>query len=285
MALGIDINTIQGAIPDNLKKQGVDRISDLLIKKSEEIKSQIEPKLIQEIEKAKDISLCDNIDKLNQLIQTRNNIVDKLNLTSRFLDQTVAVFAGIATFLELLLLTKNILVTSKLIANIGVKFLPVTPGVVTSTVDDLGTAADVITFDNFGNSRLEKARNIVAGSSIAIALISIAIKSSILLLNSLDIELGKCGNTSNLTPIDPNLLKISSQVEQAEQTLNNSIYKGFTIEIETVPYTNAVNRYKAIGVNSDGIKLIETPLSFTTNQQTLINELKFIIDRDNLKAN
>ena len=284
MALGIDINTIQGAIPDNLKRQGIDKISGLLIKKGEEIRSQIEPKLTKELETAKE-GICDNIDKLNQSIQTRNNIVNKLNSISKFLDQTTLAFAGVATFFELLLLTKNILATSKLIANIGVKFLPVTPGAVTSTVDDLGTAANTITFDNLGNSRLEKARNIVAGSSIAIALLSIAIKSSIILLNSLDTELNKCSNTSGLTPIEPNLLNIASQVEQSQQTQNNSIYKGFIIEVETVPYTNTVDRYKAIGVNSDGIKLIETPLSFTTNKQTLIDELKFIIDRDNLKAN
>ena len=69
MALGIDIITIQNSIPDNLKRQGIDKLSSVLIKKGEEIKTQIEPKLTQEIQKAKDVSLCDNIEKLNQLIR------------------------------------------------------------------------------------------------------------------------------------------------------------------------------------------------------------------------
>ena len=39
MALGIDITTIQNATPDNLKRQGVDKLSSVLIKKGEEIKT------------------------------------------------------------------------------------------------------------------------------------------------------------------------------------------------------------------------------------------------------
>jgi hypothetical protein len=289
MALGIDINTIQNATPSNLKKQGIDKLSELLIKKGEEIKTQIEPKLIQEIQKAKDGLLCDDINKLNKLIQTRNNIVSKLNTISKFLDQTSLAFTGVATLLNLLIIAKTILSTIKISANIGVKFLPVSPGVVTSTIDDLSTAEDKLTFDSLGNPRLERAQKIIGGSAIAIALLSAIIKVVITLLNQLDIELSKCINLSTLsevlTPIDQNLINISNQVTDAETTINESTYKGFTLIIETIPFTSTVNQFKAIGLNSDGIKLIETPLSFTENNQTLIDELKFIIDRDNLKAN
>jgi hypothetical protein len=45
-----------------------------------------------------------------------------------------------------------------------------------------------------------------------------------------------------------------------------------------------VNRYRAVGKNQSGIVLIQTELSFTLEPQILINELKLIIDRDNLKA-
>lgn len=284
MALGIDINTIQNATPNNLKKQGVDKLSDSLIKKGEEIKTQIEPKLIQEIQNAKDESLCDNIDKLNRLVQVRNNIVDKLNNTSRFLDQATLAFAGVSTLFELLILVKNILTTTKLGISIASKFLLTVPGGVVSGLDDLNTAIDATTFDNLGSSRLEKLRNITGGAAIATALLSVTIKGVILLLNQLDVELLRCSNVT-LTPIDQNLINISNQAIEATDSPNEALYNGFVIQIETVPFTDTVNRFRAIGLNSDGIKLIETPLSFTTNQQTLIDELKFIIDRDNLKAN
>jgi hypothetical protein len=284
MALGIDIITIQNSIPDNLKRQGIDKLSSVLIKKGEEIKTQIEPKLTQEIQKAKDVSLCDDIEKLNQLIQTRNNIVSKLNSISKFVNQVSLAFTGISTLLQLLILAKNILDVTTLASYIALGFAPAVPGAAITAIGTVQDASNKITYDTLGASRLEKAQNIIGGAAIAIAVLSATIKSVILLLNQLDAELSKCTNIE-LDPVDQNLIDISNQVIEAEATINESIYKGFTIEIETVPYANNVDRYKAIGVNSDGIKLIETPLSFTTNKQTLIDELKFIIDRDNLKAN
>lgn len=284
MALGIDITTIQNATPNNLKRQGVDKLSSVLIKKGEEIKVQIEPKLVQEIQKAKDESLCGNQDKLLKLIQTRNNIVSKLNSISRFLDQTSLAFTGIATLFQLLVLAKSILDVTTLASYIALGFAPVAPGAAITTIGTIQSASDKITYDTLGASRLEKVQNIIGGAAIAIAVLSATIKGVILLLNQLDTELSKCANIE-LDPIDQNLIDISNQVIEAETSINESTYKGFVIEIETVPFTDTVNRYKAIGLNSDGIKLIETPLSFTTNKQTLIEELKFIIDRDNLKAN
>ena len=82
----------------------------------------------------------------------------------------------------------------------------------------------------------------------------------------------------------PNLISISILQTKAEQTQNNVTYAGFLIEIEEVPYTPTVNRRRAVGKNQSGIILIQTELSFTTQNELLINELKLIIDRDNLKA-
>ena len=66
--------------------------------------------------------------------------------------------------------------------------------------------------------------------------------------------------------------------------MDNSAYQGFIFKIEEVPFSPTVTRKKAVAYNQSGIALLETPLSFTANNQTLIDELKLIINRDNLKA-
>jgi hypothetical protein len=51
------------------------------------------------------------------------------------------------------------------------------------------------------------------------------------------------------------------------------------------PFSPTVNRRKAVAKNSNGIILLSTPSSFTTDTQVLFAELKLIIDKNNLKAN
>lgn len=280
---GIDITTMQNAIPSNLKKQGIDKLSDLLINKGEEIKQQVIPKITSEINKAQSSSdYCNNI---QALLITRNNIVNKLNNISVFLNQTTLAFTGLNTFFELTLLVKSVIDNTKLAANLAAFSIPLIPGSVTSAIDSLGEASKLITFNNLGESKLLAIKNTLGGSTISLAILSASIKSAILLLNSLDALLSKCGNINDsLTPVSPSLITIANQVDKSDQ-IDNNLYKGFLIKIETIPYTSTVNRYRAIGINADGIKIIETGLSFTQNQQTLIDELKQNIDNNNLKAN
>ena len=45
-----------------------------------------------------------------------------------------------------------------------------------------------------------------------------------------------------------------------------------------------MTRRKAVAKNNNGIILLSTPLSFTTDNQTLLNQIKLLIDSNDLKA-
>jgi len=87
-----------------------------------------------------------------------------------------------------------------------------------------------------------------------------------------------------LIPFSEEILNISSLIEVISSSEEKNNYQGFAIQIEEVPFNEKIIRKRAIGLDKNGVKIIQTELSFTTNNQTLINELKAIIDRDNLKA-
>ena len=65
----------------------------------------------------------------------------------------------------------------------------------------------------------------------------------------------------------------------------NEIYQDFLFEIVEEPFSPYVNKRRAVAKNKDGIILLQTPSSFTTDTQVLFTELKLIIDKNNLKAN
>jgi len=106
----------------------------------------------------------------------------------------------------------------------------------------------------------------------------------------LDSFLNSTPNQPSITPnqsIEPFSDIAKQYIEYGSANYNNyeeTSYNGFDIKIEEVPFTSTVIRKKAVGYSPSGIALIQTELSFTTNNQTLISELKLIIDRDDLKA-
>jgi hypothetical protein len=82
------------------------------------------------------------------------------------------------------------------------------------------------------------------------------------------------------------LIQIANSLQQQEQQVASQLYKGFILEIETEdpPQYSGLPRRRAIAKNRQGITLLNTKYSFTTNDNILINELKLIIDRDNLSS-
>lgn len=163
-------------------------------------------------------------------------------------------------------------------------FAAIAPGAITSAINDIQTLIRKLTFTTTGVSKLEKIQKSIASAGISISLVNGYILTIVGLLNLLDFFLNKACPDATFESISKGIKDSASAQQQAGDTLNQTTYQGFIIEIEKVPYTATVTRRRAIGKNQQGIILIQTELSFTTNPLTLINELKLIIDRDNLKA-
>ena len=95
------------------------------------------------------------------------------------------------------------------------------------------------------------------------------------------------GNTIDLpglTALDPTLLKIAAGAQQAAITGNDSEYKGFILEIEERDFSLKLKQRRAIAINPSGIIEAATEFSFATDENILIEDVKLIIDEQDLRA-
>ena len=262
---------------------------------------------------------CPSPDQLQRLIDTRNNIVGQLNSIGTKLDTLNSNINGQKDITNNLKTLLSIVNTAKLVISAGARVIPVIPGVVPALLNDLETIDDLILFNDTGGPRLEKNSSSINATSIPVAIVTSIINKIVNSLSQLDdlIKLcsssdisdvgtsgtsgtsgssdtsgsgtsGTSGPNSTLDSLSDIIVQIANNQTlsdaQAQLDASNRSYKGFSFQIEEVPFSPTVNRLKAIALNQGGIPLLETPLSFTTNRQTLIDELKLIIDRDNLKS-
>jgi hypothetical protein len=286
----VDATKILNATPSDLKAMGIAKLPSLLLVLGNQIKQIIITALINliktYIQKYLAAEACANQDTIDKIIQQRNLIVNQLNkivktLTIITISLTVAI-----TFLDLLKLAIKGIDLAKLAAIAAAIISPPLYLTLPNTLQQLDLAKIKLQTDIEFNAKIAKYKAIIGGAALVSSIIGGFVLIAIGLLNSIDIFLQKCApNQANeLVPISKEAQDIAKVQAQAIPTQNQTTYKGFIIEIELVPYTSTTTRRRAIGKNQDGIILIQTELSFTTDDQTLIDELKLIIDRDNLKA-
>jgi hypothetical protein len=279
---GIDINTILNAIPEDRKVKGLPKLGQILIQKGTELENQIPSSLTSLISQFTPGSCPDSV-ILQSIVEKRNNIVGKLNTVDQFLNVITSTYTGVSSFLDVVLFSISNLKNIKIGVSAAAKAIPFgLPGAIPASLSDLGDATDRLTFDNLGNSKLQKQKDGIDSLIIPIAIFSKIIQNIITLLNSLDTLIIGCNPTLTLDSLSDTIIQTANSQTQAD--VNDGSYKGFSFQIEEVPFSPTVNRIKAIALNQQGISLLQTQLSFTTNRQTLIDELKLIIDRDNLKA-
>ena len=292
----VDSTIVEQSIPEELKLKGKAKFGQRILNLGKQTIKLILPKLtslaqeyaIGEFETAKTTAttpeqiealkqqFCPAPDQLQRLIDTRNNIVGQLNSVGTKLNTlnfSIGGLQDITNTLKTLLRTAN---TAKLVTSAAAKLIPFgLPGAIPALLNDLETIDDKIL------PLLEKNSGSINATSIPVAVVTSIINKIVNSLSQLDDLIKLCGPNSTLDSLSDIIVQTANS--QTQSDVNDGSYKGFSFQIEEVPFSPTVNRLKAIALNQGGIPLLETPLSFTTNSQTLIDELKLIIDIDNLK--
>lgn len=284
---GIDIKTLQSSLPDSLKEKGISKIRTLLMEKGQEVKTKLQPKINElqtQLPSNNDVCLTDS--QTQRILNVRNNLVTELNKIQKSLNALTLSIGITSGFLETLIVTTTIVKNLKTALSLSVNAAPVVPGAVVGAITSADDLLSRITFDNLGNSRLNPLKQNIDAASIPVALTAASLKSFILTLNIIDAFLKRCAPNAILETVNEETLStvLIQEIIENNPQFNNSLYQGFQLEIEEKDYSPTVKQRRAIGKDNQGIILISTPYSFTTDNQTLINELKLIIDRDNLKA-
>lgn len=293
-------------IPQDTETSGQDKLNSLLFKKAllfvagnlevvdrllesvglpnsedlKQLKEQGEEKVLEFIAN----TACPAREVLEQVKTTRdvlNTELDKLGGYYKLTDQAINNLSNFLTGqIEATKLIKNL----RLITSQAAKLIPTPPGVpgiIPASLNDLSTLVDSIIFSTLGTPKLAKLKLTVDSGLVLISLSSQTLVRLLEPLDILDLLLEKCGQT--ISP-RPDSIKQLQQVYQTTASTPSSVnYKGFTLEIEEVPYSQTVTRKRAVAKNPQGIVLLQSDLSFTTTPQILIDQLKFIIDSQNLK--
>jgi len=288
----VDATAIEQATPDNLKAKGAAKLPQLIYILGSQVNTIIQPSInkltTDYVSKYQTSGVCLTPAELNRLRQQRDLIVNQLNNIGNKIEVLGTSITGLSFFLNTVLSIITTVDLASIVTSVALKTPPAsalpTPGVITTLLNDAQTLIRKVTFDQYGNSKLSKYQSVLAGSALILSIIGNYILTAVEALKLIDNVLQTCDPNNTLPPIVKSVQSIADAQLQSQQTINQTTYNGFIIEIEEVPYTPTVNRRRAIGKNQQGINLIQTELSFTTDNLTLINELKLIIDRDNLKA-
>lgn len=218
-----------------------------------------------------------------------NNTISQLNAITKIIGSISTVLDNLLAFMQF----TQIIISGLIILTEILKFFPAP-----AMFSPMGTIVRLSDLLNKINSQLKVALLTIIGLDLIIKYLSTIlsvlldrINTLISKLNNISDQLKVCNSqlSSDLSTSTDNLKKSSSNLSDKLGTLlksNDSSYKGFTFQIfenQTTLKMVAKRRY-AVAFNSEGIKTLQGELSYATDTQILINELKLIIDSRNLNG-
>jgi hypothetical protein len=289
--------------PDDGPK-GQEKIALLIIKKAQDLVTLLIPIIIttatkigiKALGKAKEKlpDTCLPQKELKKILDIRNKLIDQLNnvnATINILTKPIDTLVEIVDANEKILTGLNV---AKLALQIAIPLVPTSPPGLPDLANPSIIAVTAIPdIEDFLKNNITSIKNPIYSLKKSKDHVNIIFLKLINLLKSLDKYLIGCGIKNELIPLSPSLQALDETQNQQildAQNVNavdfpSSVYKGFTLDIVKEPFSPTVNRVKAVAKNPQGIVLLQTPLSFTTTPQTLISNIKLIIDLNpNLKA-
>jgi hypothetical protein len=226
--------------------------------------------------------LCPSQDILDKAVLLRDTLLDDLETTAKYvntINQSLTVVNGV---LQGTLTTVSAINLIKTTAAVGVKVAPTVPGIVTALLADLDDVRTLLTFDKEGNPKLAGLKRTVENGTTYVSTAAAIINTLLGLISIIDSLLQRCGK--QVKEVGTDIQALVEVVTTAETSTLDTIYKGFTFEIIDKYFSPTLNQKIGQAKNKQGIVLLQTEPSFTQDPRVLIEELKLIIDRDNLKA-
>lgn len=225
-------------------------------------------------------NICPSQAILGRAESIRNTILGDMEALAEYINIIDTSLRIVNDALSGSITTVTALSVLKTASSAATKVLPAVPGNLTALLSDLDDIRTILTFKTDGNPRLPELKRAVELGTQYITQAAQALNSLISYIGFIDIVLQNCG-------------KASAEIPQEVQSLINVIknigntdtfYKGFTFEIVDKYFSPTLNQKIGQARNKAGIVLLQTEPSFTQDPQVLIEELKLVIDRDNLKS-
>lgn len=298
-----DAKTTIKNTPPSLAPQGADKLAFIINQKRNVISETLVPIVVGIAFKAGikyigtlQVELPDSClspKEVSQLTLTRNQLVNTLNNIIKTLDALTKVLAGISLTLAVVIVLLNTVKKARiLLKKIIIPLLPVPgPGSPDPGNKALIKLDDLRDVQKTTEDKIKQLSGALASATLSISLLNVLLLKLLALLKPIDTYLQQCpslaldnGTTISLIPLAPTLLQLEQVNNEIQQNSTQETHNGFILEVVEVSYSPTTTRRKAVAKNASGIVLISTPLSFTTEPQILIEELKLLIDTNNLKA-
>jgi hypothetical protein len=275
------------------------KIPILLINKGQELITQLVPQIIDIASQTgiqnigtSNVQLPDTClvsDELQRILNLRNTLVDRLNTTVDFIEKLSKPLDTLIPLVNSLSTSNQRLNNVKTLSQLNIPFLPTSPPGAPSpsqaALVGLGIVENLL--KDYLSPAIINNKNIITTIQSALDYVNNILTKLINIFKSIDQYLTNCGAISETTPLtslNPYLQQLDQQQNTIESAPINQVYRGFVLEVREEQFSPTVNRRRAVALNPQGIILLQTPLSFTSTPEVLIQQLKLIIDNSNLKA-
>ena len=288
------VNAINSNLPEDLKLKGAGKIGQLISDQGVKVSTLMLPLALDFANKLgidpNSTSLpdvCPSPDTLNTVLPSLNNLIDDLNQTGILITDLTKIIGSVSLGGQLLQTTSETLNTllPSLTAAIAVIPPPGLPGAVVGAVDTVDFINKKILFKKDGTPQIPPILSSVNSATLSLVVTSGFILILTTLLEKIVTLLKQCYPDININNVNSNILSLaeSAKPKTSENKLDG--YKGFNLEIVEIPYNDSLIQRKAVARNQSGEIVLQTELSFTTDNNVLVLELKNLIDQSGLIGN